>query len=85
MYHLSDHDIRPSAAVIRDTDPSLPSIDLVEAQAPSALRVIDAINSTWISSGDLKKSWLAGWETAQNVNEEANAAKENAIDVDAVN
>lgn len=73
------NDIRPSAAVIRDTDPKLPSIDLVEARESSAVLIIDAINSTWISSGDLKKSWLAGWETAQTVNEGANAAKEKRL------
>ena len=60
-----------------DTIPKLPSIALVDGRAPSALQVVDAIDSTWINSGDLKNSWLAGWETAQKVNKEAEKAKDN--------
>ena len=66
----------------QDTSPGLPSITLVGSQAPATLRVGDAIVSTWTSTGDLKKAWLAGWETAQAVNEEAKAAGENTIDKD---
>lgn len=42
----------------------------------------DTIVSTWTSTGDLKKAWLAGWETAQTVNKEAKAARKHTIDKD---
>ena len=60
----------------------LPSITLVGSQPPQTVHVGDTIVSTWVSTGDLKKAWLAGWETSQTVNREAKAARKHTIDKD---
>lgn len=60
----------------------LPSITVASSQAKSTLHVGDTITSTWVSTGDLKRAWLAGWEVAQTVNEEAKAVKGDANDKD---
>lgn len=74
-YRVGEYAFRPSLAVNEDTFPMLPMITLVGSQASAALRVADTITSTWTSTGDLKKSWLAGWGTAQTVNGEGKAAR----------
>ena len=66
----------------QDTFMMLPSITLVGSRAASTIRVGDTIVSTWISTGDLKKAWLAGWETAQTVNKEAKADSKDTIKKD---
>ena len=66
----------------QDTFMMLPSITLVGSSAASTIHVGDTIVSTWISTGDLKQAWLAGWEAAQTVNEEAKAASKDTIEKD---
>lgn len=62
-------ELQPGAAVQVDTSPGLPCIYAFYKEISDVRPVVHAIDATWLRTGDIRESWLAGKQAADLVNQ----------------